>query len=83
VNFKDKELTAFSSMLINYGLYQLTRKILTDFPQVWVLFAKLVAQSTPQFIAASVTCHFNEDTAYNHITTFHRDFTRTKFQTDH
>ena len=37
--------------LINYGFNRLTRKILSDFPQVWVLFAKLVAQSTPQLIA--------------------------------
>ncbi len=35
----------------SYGLHRLTRKILTDFPQVWVLFATLVAQSTPQLIA--------------------------------
>jgi len=61
VNFKDKELTAFSSMLINYGLSRLTRKILTDFPQVWVLFAKLVAQSTPQFIAINVGGHCKND----------------------
>jgi hypothetical protein len=60
VNFKDKELTAFSSMLINYGFYRPTRKILTDFPQVWVLFATLVAQSTPQVIAASVVQHMKK-----------------------
>lgn len=31
-----------STSAIIYGFYLLTRKILTDFPQVWVLFAKLV-----------------------------------------
>lgn len=36
---------------ISYGLSTLTRKILSDFPLVRVLFATLVAQSTPQLIA--------------------------------
>jgi hypothetical protein len=40
---------------IIYGLSRLTRKILSDFPQVWVLFATLVAQSTPQLIAKTLS----------------------------
>jgi len=46
---KNKALLATPAII--YGFNRLTRKILTDFPQVWVLFATLVAQSTPQLIA--------------------------------
>ncbi len=35
-------------MALSNPCFCLLLKSLTDFPQVWVMFAKLVAQSTPQ-----------------------------------